>query len=70
MMVLRGADHDEQLGPIQVGTAELPERAADRIDHPRGHVHRAEATVRSIVRRTELARKEAGERLHLVAAGE
>ena len=58
------------LRALEVGAAELPERAADGVDHARGHVHRAEAAVRGVVRRAELAREQAGERLHLVAPGE
>ena len=70
VMILGGADHDEQLGAIEVGAAEFPERAADGVDHAGGHVHRAEAAVRRIVGRAELAREQAGQRLHLVASGE
>jgi len=70
MVVLGGADHDEQLGAVEVRAAELPERAADRVDHARGHVHRAEAAVRGVVGRAELLREQAGQRLHLVAPGE
>jgi hypothetical protein len=70
VVVFGGADHHEQLGAIEVRAAELPEAAADRVDHAGGHVHRAEAAVRRIVGRAELAREQAGERLHLVAPGE
>ena len=70
VVVLGGAQHHEQLRALEVGAAELPERAADGVDHARGHVHRAEAAVRGVVGRAELAREQAGERLHLVAAGE
>ncbi len=70
VVVLGGADHHEQLGAIEVGAAELPERAADRVDHARGHVDRAEAAMRGVVGRAELAREHAGQRLHLVAPGE
>ncbi len=70
VMVFRGADHHEQLGALQVGPAELPEAAADGVDHAGGHVHRAEAAVRRIVGRAELAREQPGQRLHLVAPGE
>ena len=70
VMVLGGADHHEELRALEVRAAELPERAADGVDHAGGHVHRAEAAVRGVVRRAELPREEAGERLHLVAAGE
>jgi hypothetical protein len=70
VVVLGGADHHEQLGAVQVRAAEFPEAAADRVDHAGGHVDRAEAAVRRVVRRAELAREQAGERLHLVAAGE
>ena len=70
VMVLGGADHHEQLRPVEVGAAELPERPADRVDHPGRHVDRAEPAVRRVVGRAELAREEPGQRLHLVAAGE
>jgi hypothetical protein len=70
MVVLRRADHDEQLGAVEVRPAEFPERAADGVDHAGGHVHRTEAAVRRVIRRAELAREHAGQRLHLVAAGE
>jgi hypothetical protein len=70
VVVLRRADHDEQLGAVEVRPAEFPEGAADGVDHAGGHVHRAEAAVRRVVGRAELAREEAGQRLHLVAAGE
>ncbi len=70
VMVLRGADHHEQLGAVEIGPAEFPERTADRVDQPRGHVHRTEAAVRGVVGRAELAREQAGQRLHLVAPGE
>jgi hypothetical protein len=70
VVVLGGADHHEELGAVQVGPAELPEAAADGVDHAGGHVHRAEAAVRRVVGRAELAREQAGQRLHLVAPGE
>jgi hypothetical protein len=70
VVVLGRADHHEQLGALEVGPAELPEAAADGVDHSRGHVHRAEAAVRRVVGRAELAREQAGERLHLVAPRE
>ncbi len=70
VVVLGGADHHEQLGAVEVGPAELPERAADGVDHAGGHVHRTEAAVRGVVRRAELAREQARQRLHLVAPGE
>jgi hypothetical protein len=68
--IFSGFEHDEQLRALEVRAAELPERAADGVDHARGHVHRAKAAVRGVVRRAELAREQPGERLHLVAAGE
>ena len=70
VVVLGGADHDEQLGAIEVGATELPERTADRVDQAGGHVHRAEAAVRGVVGRAELLREHAGQRLHLVTPGE
>ncbi len=70
VMVFRRANHKEQLGTLQVGATKLPERAADGVNHARRHVDRAETAVRRVVRRTKLARKQAGQRLHLVASGE
>ena len=70
IMVLGDAEHHEQLGALPVGRAELPERAADGHDAGGRHVDRAEAAMRGIVRRAELLRPEAGQRLRLVAAGE
>ncbi len=58
------------LRALQVRAAELPEGAADGVDHAGGHVDRAEAAVRRVVGGAELARKQAGQGLHLVAAGE
>ena len=69
VVVLRSAKHDEEFRALEVRTAELPERAADGVDHARGHVHRAKAAVRCVIGRAELAREQAGERLHLVAPG-
>ena len=70
VMIFSGADHHEELRVIEIRAAEFPERAADGVDHSRGHVHRAEAAVRRVVRRAELPREEPGKRLHLVATGE
>ena len=70
VMVLGRAYHHEQLGAFQVRPAEFPERTADRVDHAGGHVHRTEAAVRGIIGRAELAREQAGQRLHLVAPRE
>ena len=70
VVILGGADHHEELRAVEVGAAELPERAADRVDHPGRHVDRAEAAVRRVVGRAELPREKTRQRLHLVAAGE
>jgi hypothetical protein len=70
VMVFSRADHHEELRAIEVGAAEFPERAADRVDHAGSHVHRAEAAVRRVVRRAELPGEHAREGLHLVAPGE
>jgi len=59
-----------KLGAVEVGAAELPEAAADRVDHAGRHVDRAEAAVCGVVGRAELAREQAGQRLHLIAARE
>ncbi len=70
VVVFGSADHHEQLGAVEVGPAELPKRAADRVDHSGGHVDRAEAAVRRIVGRAELTCEQPRQRLHLVASGE
>src|SRR4030095_4171285 len=70
VMILGRADHHEELRAVEVRAAELPERAAERIDHSRSHVDRAEAAVGGIVRRAELACEESCQRLHLIAASE
>jgi hypothetical protein len=70
MMILGGADHHEELGAVQIRSAELPEGAADGVDHARGHVDRAEAAMCRIVRRAELLGEETGQGLHLIATGE
>ena len=70
MMVLGSADHHEQLGALQIRAAELPERTADGVDETGGHVDRAETAMRGIVGRAVLLGEQAGERLHLIAAGE
>ena len=67
---LCGADHHEELRALEIGSAELPERSTDRVDHSGRHVDRAETAVRRVVGRAELPREETRERLHLVAAGE
>src|SRR5471032_2525099 len=69
MMIFRRADHEEQLGAVEIGTAELPERSADRVDHAGRHVRRTKTAVSRIVRRTELFGEEPCQRLHLIAAG-
>jgi hypothetical protein len=70
IMVFGDPEHDEQLGPVPVRGAELPERAADGHDAGRSHVDRAEAAMRRIVRRAELLRPETGQRLRLITPRE
>ncbi len=70
MVILGGADHDEQLGTVEIGSAELPEGAADGVDEPGGQVDGAEAAMGGVVGGAELLGEEAGEGLHLVATGE
>ncbi|CAB3774301.1 hypothetical protein LMG29542_07706 [Paraburkholderia humisilvae] len=70
MVIFRGADHQKQLGAVEIRAAEFPERATDGIDHAGRHVGRAEAAVRRVVRRAVLLSEQAGQRLHLVASGE
>ena len=67
-MVFRGADHDEQLGALQIGAAEFPERTTHGVDHAGGHIDRAKAAMCSVVGGTELFGEQAGHGLHLVAA--
>src|SRR5437899_5833578 len=68
-MVLRHAPQEEILGVIPIGRAEFPKRIANRVQTRYGHVDRAEAAVRRPVRRAELLRPQARQRLHLVAPG-
>ncbi len=70
VVILGHAEHHEHLGARPVGLPEFPERAADGVDAARRHVHAAKATVGGIVRRAELLRPPAGQRLALVAPGE
>jgi hypothetical protein len=62
-MILGHAEDHEQLGALPVRRAELPERAAHRVDAGRGHVDRAEAAMGGIIRRAEILRPPAGEGL-------
>ena len=70
VVVLGDAEQHEPARVLPVGLPELPERAADRIEPGRGHVHRAEPAVRRVVGGAEAARPPAGEGLALVASGE
>ena len=70
IVVLGDAEEQQQLCALPVGGAEFPERAAHGVDPGRRHADRAEAAVGGVVRRAELLRPPAGERLALVAAGE
>ena len=70
VVVLGDAEEQQELGALPVGRAELPEGAAHGVDAGGGHVDRAEAAVRGVVRGAELLRPPAGQRLALVAAGE
>ena len=69
-VVLGDTPQQEILRVVPVGRTEFPERVADRVQAGDGHVHRAEAAMCRPVRRAELLRPQAGQRLHLVAAGE
>ena len=69
-MVFGRTHHDEELGVIEIGAAELPERAANGIDHAGGHIHRTEAAMGRVVGRSKLTGKETRQGLHLVAPGE
>ena len=70
IVVFGAAEHHEIARQLPVGLAELPERAADRIEPAGRHVDRAEAAMRGVVGRAELGRPPAGQRLALVASGE
>jgi hypothetical protein len=70
IVVLGAAEQHEVAGVLPVGLAELPERAADRVDAAGRHVDRAEAAVGGVVGRAELRGPPAGQRLALIAAGE
>ena len=70
IVVLRDPEQHEQLGAIPVRCTEFPEGATDRHDAGSGHVDRAEAAMRGIIRRAELLCPETGQRLRLIPAGE
>ena len=70
VVVLGDTEDQEHLGALPVRRAELPERPAHRVDATGGHVDRAEAAVRGIVRRAETLGPETRETLALVAPGE
>src|SRR5262249_56173013 len=70
IVVLGHAEHQEVAGVLPVRVAELPERAADGVEAGRRHVDRAEAAIRGVVARAELAPPPPGPRLALVAGGE
>ena len=69
-VILGDAEQHEVAGVLPVRLAELPERAAERVEPGRRHVDRAEAAVGGEVVRAVLLREPAGQRLALVAAGE
>ncbi len=69
-MVLGDAEEHEVFREVPVRLAELPERAADRVESGGRHVDGAEAAVRGVVRRAELLCPPARQRLRLVAPGE
>ena len=70
VMVLGHAKQHEQLGMVPIGLAELPKRAAHRVDASGGHIDRAETAVGRVVRRAESLRPKRCEALRLVAPGE
>ena len=69
-VVLGNAEEHEEFRVVPVRLAELPERAAERVEAGGRHVHRAEAAVGCVVRRAVLDGPPAGQRLRLVAARE
>ena len=70
IMILRHPEHHEQLGMFPIRLAELPKRTADGVDARRRHVDRTKPAVGRIIRRAELLRPPAGQRLALIAPGE
>ena len=70
VVVFGRTHHHEELGAIQIWPAKFPKTATHCIDHARRHVDRAEAPMRRVVGRAELAGEQASERLHLVAPSE
>jgi len=69
-VVLGDAEQQQIFRALPVRLAEFPERAANGVEAGRRHVDGAESTVGGEIRRAELGRPPAGERLALVAAGE
>ena len=70
VVILGDAEQHEPSGVLPIGLAELPERAADRVEPGRRHVDGTEPSVRRMVGGAEAARPPAGEGLTLVASGE
>ncbi len=70
IMVLGNPEQQQAFCSLPVRLAELPERAADRVQSGRGDVDRAQPAMGSEVRCAELGGPPAGERLALVATGE
>ncbi len=70
IMILGDAEQQEIARVVPIGLAEFPERAADRVEPGGRHVDGAEAAMRRVIGRAELARPPAGQGLRLVASGE
>ena len=70
VVVFGRAQHDKELGALQVGPAKLPEAATHGVDHASGHIDRTKAAMSRVVGCAELTCKQAGQGLHLVAPGE
>ncbi len=70
IMVLGDAEQQEVARMVPIGLAEFPERAADRVEPGGCHVDGAEAAMRRVIGRAELACPPAGQSLRLVASGE
>ena len=63
IVILGHAEEDEKLGMVPVRLTKFPKGAAHCVDARRCHVDRAKAAMCGIVRRAEILRPKAGERL-------
>ena len=68
-MILGNAEQHKQLGQVPVGRAEFPEGTAKRVDTTGRHINRTETAMCREIRRAELLRPPASQRLRLIATG-